>query len=267
MALVYKIIKEQITNFPLLFRLALFEIKGKYQTHYLGILWQFLNPFIQVCVYWLVFGIGIRGGAPVGETPYLIWLLVGLIPWFFISPTVIQGSNSIYNKVNLVSKMKFPLSSLPSITIISHSFSYGIMLLVLVVILMMYEINSGIYLLQLPYYIFCLYTFLYAFILLCSTISVLIRDFQLLLQSFIRLLFFVTPIFWSYENVGGKIETLLNLNPFAYIINGFRDAFLGGRWFYEDIVYTCYFWSLTLLLLVIGATLHEKFKDRFIDYV
>ena len=104
-----QVIKEQFSNRHLILRLASYDIKSSYQMHYLGLLWQFINPISQVLVYWLVFGIGIRGGNPVGETPFFIWLVIGLIPWFFIAPTIIQGSNSVYAKVNMVSKMKLQM--------------------------------------------------------------------------------------------------------------------------------------------------------------
>ena len=264
---VIKIFREQLAHIPLMFNLALYEIKSKYQMHYLGIVWQILNPLIQVSAYWFVFGVGLRQGAPVGNTPFIVYLLLGLVPWFFISPTIVQGSNSIYSKVNLVSKMKFPVSVLPTITIISNGINFIIMLLILVGVLFIYQINAGIYLLQLPYYMLCLFIFLYAFTLFSSTISALVRDFQLLIQSLMRLLFFLTPIFWVMDSFPKQFHPLLQLNPFTYIIEGFRDSFLARGWFYENWQYMFYFWAFTLLVLFIGSIIHDKFKDKFIDYL
>lgn len=264
---VFNILKDQVTHFPLIVRLAIYEIKGKYQMHYLGILWQFLNPFIQVCVYWFVFGIGLRSGKPVGDTPFLIYLLLGLIPWFFISPTIVQGSNSIYSKINLVSKMKFPVNILPTITIVGNTFNFLIMLVILFVIAVFYGVNFDIHLIQLPYYVISMYVFIYSLILLTSTISTLIRDFQLFIQSSMRLFFFLTPIFWSMDNFSAKYQTIIELNPFTYIVNGFRDTFLAGNWFFEDWRYMFYFWSLTLMFLFIGSIIHNNFKNKFVDYL
>lgn len=267
MTIVLNLLKEQVVHFPLIIRLALYEIKSKYQMHYLGILWQFLNPFIQVCVYWFVFGLGLRNGAPVGDTPFLIYLLIGLVPWFFISPSIIQGSNSIYSKVNLVSKMKFPVSILPTIAIVTNTFNFIIMFVVLIIIAYFYDIALSLYMIQIPYYILCMYVFLYAFTLLFSTISAIIRDFQLLIQSTMRLLFFMTPIFWNINSFSEKYKTIIELNPLTYIISGFRDSLLSSGWFFNDWRYMIYFWSLTLLVLFIGSILHENFKNKFIDYI
>ena len=135
MNFVFQVLKEQILNFHLIVRLATYDIKGKYQMHYLGAFWQFLNPILRILTYWIVFGLGMRSGQPIGDTPYIIWMLVGLIPWFFISPSIMQGSNSIYQRVNLVSKMKFPVSILPTISIVGNAFSFIIMLIILILLL------------------------------------------------------------------------------------------------------------------------------------
>lgn len=264
---IFLILKEQIAHLGLIFNLAIYEVKSKYQMHYLGFLWQVLNPLVQVGVYWLVFGLGVRQGAPIGEIPFILFLLSGLVPWFFISPTIMQGSNSIYSKVNLVSKMKFPVSVLPSITIVSNTINLFIMLVILQIVFILHGINAGIYLLQLPYYLISMFMFIYAFTLLSSTISALIRDFQLLVQSLMRMLFFLTPIFWSIDSFPETYQRFIELNPFTYIINGFRDTFLGSGWFYEDWVYMFYFWSFTLLVLFLGSILHNNFKYKFVDYL
>ncbi|EQB38122.1 hypothetical protein M948_05985 [Virgibacillus sp. CM-4] len=267
MTVVFKVLRDQITYFPLILRLAIYEIKSKYQMHYLGVLWQIINPLMQVSVYWFIFGVGIRNGEPVGNIPFFIWLLIGLIPWFFISPSIVQGSNSVYSKVNLVSKMKFPVSILPSITIISNTFNFLIMLVLLCIVLFLYDIHMSMYILQLPYYLLCIVALLYATTILCSTISVLIRDFQLLIQSVMRMMFFLTPILWSVSEFPEQLQSIIELNPFAYIVNGFRDSLLSTGWFFEDIRYMFYFWSFTLLVLLIGSILHGNFKNKFVDYL
>ncbi|TLS38680.1 ABC transporter permease [Pseudalkalibacillus caeni] len=267
MRYMFQVLKEQFTNLHLIFRLALYEVKSRYQLHYLGVFWQFLNPAIQVGVYWFVFGLGIRGGEPIGDVPFFVWLVAGLIPWLFISPSIIQGSNSVYTKVNLVSKMKFPISVLPTITIVSNAFNFLIMLLVIGLILFIYHINPGMYLLQLPYYLLGLFAFLFSFTLLCSSISTIIRDFQMVLQSVMRMMMYLTPILWNMDKLPETLVTVLKLNPVFYLIVGFRSTFLGTAWFFENMVYTGYFWSATLFILLIGSVIHLKFRDKFVDYL
>ncbi|MGG4167067.1 ABC transporter permease [Rossellomorea vietnamensis] len=261
------ILKEQITNQHLMFRLATYEIKGKYLMHYLGVLWQILNPAIQIAVYWLVFGLGIRGGAEVNGFPFFTFLLTGIIPWFFINHSLNQGSNSVYKQVKLVSKMKFPLSILPSVVIISNFLNFIMMIVIMLWILNINGIQPSIYLIQLPYYIFCTVVFLYSITLLFSTFSTIIRDFQSLLQSLMRMLFYLTPILWDIKMLPEIFEKILRLNPIYYLISGYRDTFLYHNWFFEDINYMFYFWVLTFILFFMGSKLHMKFRAKFIDYL
>jgi teichoic acid transport system permease protein len=267
MKAVFEILKEQIFNYHLIFRLAKYDIKSKYQTHYLGGAWQFLNPALQILIYWFVFGIGIRQGNPIDGVPYLIWMLAGLIPWFFISPSIIQGSNSVYTKVSMVAKMKFPVSVLPSITIISNAFNFAFMIVILLLIIFLYGINPGIYLLQLPYYFLCLMFFLYAVTLLFSTISTVFRDFQLILQSLMRMMLYLLPILWDMEKLPEIFVKILKLNPLYYLIDGLRNTFLAKEWFFDDWIYMRYFWITTLLLIYIGSLLHIRFRKQFVDYL
>lgn len=269
MTFMVQVIKEQIHNLNLIFRLSIYEIKSKYLLHYLGVFWEFLNPTIQLLVYWLVFGLGIRGGSgDIDGVPYFVWLLTGLTPWFFINRSINQGSNSVFRKISLVSKMKFPVSVLPTIAILSSGFIFIIMSIIMFIILYFsYGINVQIELLQLPYYIFSMLVFLFAITLLFSTISVIVRDFQSLLQQGTRILFYLSPILWDPKAFPEFIQSILKLNPFYYLVSGFRNSILGREWFFQDIMYTVYFWSLTLLILLIGSTIHVKLRSRFVDYI
>lgn len=258
------ILKEQIKSRDLIMRMAKFESKSKYEGHYLGSLWQYIHPAIQVAIYWTVFGLGIRGGRPIGDVPFFLWLLMGLIPWFFIAPSIIQGSNSVYSRIGLVSKMNFPISILPTIKMVVASYQFFTLLTFLIVLTLIYGITPTLQFLQIFYYIFAMYMFLFSLSTFTSTISTIIRDFQVFLQSTIRVLMYMSPIMWLPS---GRLAQILRLNPVYYIIEGFRDAFLSRGWFFEDPIYTLYFWVLTFTLLYFGANAHVKFKDDFMDYM
>ncbi|GIN76077.1 Teichoic acid translocation permease protein TagG [Bacillus paralicheniformis] len=270
-----RIVKEQVTSFPLILRLAAYETKSKYQMNYLGVLWQFLNPLIQMLAYWFVFGMGIRKSGDVatgvGEVPFIIWMLAGLIPWFFISPTILDGSNSVFKRINMVAKMNFPISALPSVAIAANMFSYFVMMAIYVLALLAFGIYPSVHWIEYIYYLFCMIVFMFSFSLFNSTISVLVRDYQFLLQSVTRLLFFLLPIFWDISHQLGqdhpRLLALIKLNPLFYIIDGFRNSFLSGSWFFQDMKYTLYFWLFTLLLLTVGSLLHMKFRDKFVDFL
>jgi teichoic acid transport system permease protein len=261
---IIQLFKEQYEHKDLIFRMAAFDSKSNYQSHYLGTLWQFIHPAIQIAIYWVVFGLGIRNGRPVDGVPFFIWLLAGLVPWFFIAPSIIQGANSIYQRLGLVSKMNFPVSILPSIKIVEASYQFFALVFILLIVVFGYGITPTLYTLQLIYYVFCMFFFLFSLSVLTSTISTLVRDFQTLLQSVMRVLLYLSPIIWVPS---GAIAQIMKLNPLYYIIEGFRDSLLSRQWFYDDPTYFLYFWVLNLTILYFGANIHMKFRKNFMDYL
>lgn len=267
MNLIGQVIKQQSLHLDLIYRLALYDVKSNYKMHYFGGIWQIMQPLLQIGVYWFVFGLGIRGGAPIGDTPFFLWLLPGIVPWLFIAPTIAQAANSIYLKIGFVSKMNFPVSILPSIKIIGNSFSFIAMLVITILILLVNGVFSGIYLVQLFYYLACLYVLLFGLSLLFSTLTTIIRDFQNIIQAAVRMSVYFLPVLWNVNNLPTYLVNILKLNPFFYIIEGFRASLLGGSWFYQDLSYAMYFWSVSLLILLVGSKVHVKFRDQLVDYI
>jgi len=36
--------------------------------------------------------------------PFIVWMMAGLIPWLFIRPTILDGSNSVFKWINVVAQ-------------------------------------------------------------------------------------------------------------------------------------------------------------------
>lgn len=269
MSEIWLVIKEQLVNIRTIFRLSRYEEKATYQSHYLGLAWQILNPAIQVGIYYLVFGLGVNGGRKVDGVPFFAWMMIGITVWFFINSSMLGGSNSIYRQVNIVSKMKFPMSILPTTNMVSNLSSFWPMTIITILILFVFGKSPTIYWIQFIYYFFCMIMVLFAFGVLNSTITVLVRDYHIMLQSVLRLLFYVSGPIWNIDNRNLPIwlVKILKLNPFYYLIDGFRDTFLSKQWFWEKATYSLIFWGITLIILILGCHLHLKFRSKFVDLV
>ena len=266
------IIREQIDNFGIISRISKYEEKATYQSHYLGLIWQFLNPAIQIGIYYLVFGIGVNQGKKVDGVPFIIWMLIGIITWFFVNSSILGGSNSIYKQIGMVSKMKFPVSILPTVNMMSNLVSYWAMLGVLVVSMFIFKIPMTIYWVQYIYYFFCMVAFLISMGILNSTITVLVRDYHIMLQSVLRLLFYLSGAIWNFDDMFKGTNhiwfiNLLKLNPIYYIIDGFRDSFLSKGWFWEKGSQTAFFWLFIGIVMIFGSHIHMKFRARFVDFI
>ena len=265
---IFLIIKEQLNHFGIIFRVARYESRASYQGHYLGLFWEFLNPIIQIGTYFVVFGLGVRRGSSVNGVPFIAWMLVGITVWFFINKSVLDCSNSIHRKIGMVSKMKFPVSTLPAITVTGLLKTFWAMLGASIITLLVFQIWPTIYWLQFFYYFFALIVFLYFFGLLAATLTILIRDFHFLLQSTMRLLFYFSgPILVIEDLFSGRLLRLLELNPFYYLISGFRSTFLSQGLFWGRGSQSLFFWSLTLTIALLASHLHLKFRSKFVDLI
>lgn len=250
-------------------RLALYEIKSKYAGNLLGTFWMILNPLIQIGIFWLVFGLGIRGGAPVNGVPFFAWLICGLIPWFYMSAGMTQGANSIYSKLGMASKMNFPLSIIPTYVILSQLYTHMILVVIMFIAVIVYHGIATINVFAFLYFMGATTIFLFALSYVTSTFSAIVRDVQQIVQSVVRILFYITPIFWV--PITAKLpfffQLVIKLNPFYYLVQGYRESLLWGKTDFLWSWYTIYFWGIVLILLLVGSIIHVKFRRQFVDYL
>ena|SRR5699024_2545394 len=267
------VIKEQINNFYLIRRLSLYEIKSKNKNNYFGVAWEFINPGIQLLIYWFVFGT-IRDRAPVEvngvETPFFTWLLAGFFMWTFCHQSILKGSNSIYTRLRMLSKMNFPMSVIPNYVIFSNFYIHVILLVISMVIFQFQGYYPTIYYVQFLYFIVASFCLLFAISLITSTLSTIARDFHMFLSSTIRMLLYLSGVLWPLSRLEDFpfLIKIMMLNPIYYLIQGYRSAFFGTDWYFiTHWQYSLYFWGLIIVLFLIGSTLHVRFRRHFIDYL
>ena len=262
------ILKEQMQNFHLVRRLSLYEMKSQTSGNYLGAAWEIINPSIQIMIYWFVFGFGIRQRAPVGDVEYLQWMFAGILVWFFINQGITKSTRSIYQKIRMLSKMNFPMSVIPSYVVVSQFYPHLIILGLGMVLLQFMGYPITIYYLQLPLYVAATVALLFSISLITSTLATIVRDVQMMLQAVMRMLLYLSPILWPPTLLPESWQTWLKLNPFYYVIEGYRNSLLGQGWYFlENPLYTLYFCGLLLTLFIIGSYLHVKFRSQFIDFL
>ncbi|MBU8752342.1 MULTISPECIES: ABC transporter permease [Priestia] len=262
------VLQEQLENLYMIGRLSAYELKKSYADNVLGSFWLLLNPLFQIGVYWIVFGLGVRGGRDVGDTPFVIWLICGLVPWFFISSSILQGSNSVYARLNSVSKMNFPLSVIPTYVIVAQAYTHLILVGILLLIVISSQGLSHLNVISLLYFMISSFCFLLSLSFITSTLSTMVRDIHLLIQTATRMLFYVTPILWlPSENAPQLLQDIFKLNPFYYVVEGYRDSLLTGGWGLIASPYTLVFWLIIVVMLFFGSAIHVKFRKQFVDYL
>ncbi len=261
--------KTQVSNLDKIILIARFDQKANHQNHVFGLLWEFLSPAIQIIIYYLVFGIRLNGQTVIhSDIPYIYWMLTGLIPWFYMSASIVAGAGSITRNLNLIAKTHFPVEILPTIAVVKGLNGFFVMQTLFLLLFISQGFLPTLEWLQLIYYFFCMLLFLLALAVLTSAITVIFRDLQLFITSAMRLLFFISG---AVVNVAAHPDSfftkVLTLNPFVYIIEGFRDALLSRGWFFDEPFRAVYFFSFVLIILLTGIYITNKYRANFVEYM
>ncbi len=261
------VIRENWDNRVSMLRLANYESRAQNNGTVFGFLWNFFNPALQILVYWFVFAIGLQVNPPRAGYPYIIWMIVGIIPWFYISAALQQGAMSIYNYSGVLKKVYLPLAIVPVKTVFSGLITHIWSMVVVFVIIFCSgnTVSDKVY--QLPYYTLCIVCFLIGWGLFASAITVVFKDFQKILSAIIRLLFYISPIVWDQSNLPEAIQDVFKWNPFAYVLQGYRNAVLYGVSIGETLDAARGFWILTVVLFLLGSSVHMKFRRKFMDLI
>lgn len=259
------VVSEIWDNKVRLFRLARYELKSQHGGTFFGFLWNFLNPALQILVYWFVFAVGLRRGSDINGVPYIVWLVIGIICWYYMNQAMLGADMSVINFTDVLKRMKFPVAIVPAKTIAANFITHicSMVIVFAVVAASGARISASVWLL--PYYIFASTFFILGYSLIASTINVLFRDFHNLMNTVFRFLFFVSPVMWQPSGDNRLLVIMMKINPFAYILNGYRDTILYGWSFSDNLDTGLIFWGISILMFAVGCVMHMKLRHKFID--
>ena len=258
--------KQQLRDaVQLVMRLARNDFRTKYAGSYLGIFWAFVQPVVTVLVYWFVFS-KLRSGM-MRQVPFILWLIAGLVPWFYFSDCLNSGCNSLIEYSYLVKKVVFHIEVLPIVKIISALFVH---LFFIVVVLVMYIVMGyapGITAVQILYYSFCMFALTLGVSYLTCSVAVFFRDLTQIIGIILQVGVWMTPIMWNFAdfNLSRPVQIIFKLNPMYYVVEGYRGALIEGTWFWERPVQTAYFWILTAAVFFVGVKIFGKLRIHFAD--
>jgi len=255
---------EMLSRRHTIYELTRRDFKTVYLGSYLGILWAFALPFANILIFWFIFQIGFKS-QPVDGVPYILWLISGIVPWFFFSDCVNNGANSIVQNSFIVKKVAFSIGILPIIKIFSALAIHLFFLLMILGLFIFYGYLPDIYSLQVVYYLFAMVVLLIGISWLTSSVVIFFKDLRPLITIFLQIGFYLTPIFWNLKIFPAKYHILMKFNPIFYIVEGYRDSFITKVWFWEHWGMTLYFWALTSLMVVCGALVFRKLRPHFAD--
>ena len=237
------------------------DIRGKYKGSFLGVLWSFINPLLSVVVYAIVFHYIMRFNID----HYLIYLISGIIPWSFFTNSVNNGLISILFNADIIKKVYFPRVILPISSATSCLVNFSISCIIVILFALFSGVGIGFSILFLPIIIIIQYIFNLGIVFILSALEIYVRDVEHIINFFVSMLFYVTPILYTTDYVPAEFAWILKINPLAYIINAYHSVI-----YYKEIPNFSDLAIVTLIsifTLVIGYKIFDKLQRGFAEEV
>lgn len=257
--------KEHIRNYRLIIKMAFMDSEKQVIRSSIGITWTYFHDILYIAVF-IMFRLLISGNSYIMGMNSSVYLISGMIPWFFISDVLSQGSMEIRSSKGIIQSIKFPAVILPTISVISIFIKRLLSFALIFIVCLGFGYIRFFHPVLFIYYIICALALTLSLNLVLTALVALSEDFRQLHNAITRVLIYTMPIIWDYSRVNSiAINVLLRVNPMVYVVKGFRDAFVLGMT--QDLIYTIYFWGCVIVLFAIGSFLQFRLKKFYADFV
>lgn len=266
MKTVKKILKEHIDYRKQIFKLAKADIIKTYKGAALGWSWAIIRPAITIFVFWFAFSIGLRSGKPVEGYPFFLWLIAGMVPWFYMRDMVSGGASSMRRYKYLITKIKYPICTIPTFVSLSFFAVHIGLLLIMFCIFAGFGYLPDIYMLQLPFYMLLMFLFFSAWGLFSGVLGAMSRDFLNLVKALTTALFWMSGILYDAGGIDQTwIKNILLFNPITLVANGYRNCFIYKRWFWENPQELINFTIVYLVMCILAVWVYRKLRKDIPD--
>ena len=247
------------------------NITTQYKQTILGPLWYIIQPMITVVMYMVVFG-GIAK-IPTDGLPQPLFYLSGICLWQYFNDCLNKTSSTFVANASIFGKVYFPRMVVPVSSVLSNLLRFGIQFALFLAVYAVYQlwiipgqIHTNWYALLLPVLVLMLAGLSLGFGVLFSSLTTKYRDMQLLLDFFIRLWMYATPIIYPLSTItNDKLRFVMSLNPLTGIVEAFKYGFLGeGQFSWGALAYS---FAFMVVLLAVGIIIFNRVQRTFMDTV
>ncbi|HBH78500.1 MAG TPA: hypothetical protein DDY39_01630 [Nitrospira sp.] len=244
--------------------LAWRDLQSRYAGTLAGILWSLVHPVAVITVFYFVFAIGFRSQETAG-IPFILWFVSGFVPWLFFNEALTLITDSVVRNAHFIKKTVFPSEVLAVVHLAACLIPHAVFTGILVAMLAYYHVVFHPSMFLALYFLLCMCVFIVGLGWLLSAMQVFYRDISHGLGIGLNLLFWVTPIVWSPDNLPEQYRSILKYNPLGYIIQGYRDVMVSHQ--LPDLGQSVFFWSVALSFFLIGAYVFGRLKPEFADVI
>ena len=189
-----------------------------------------------------------------------------MIPWFYMRDMITGGANSIRRYRYLVTKIKFPIATIPTFISIANLGVHIGLMVILTAIYAAFGYMPTIYYLQLPLYMLMMFAFFTVWGLFAGLLSAISQDFLNLVKSLVQALFWLSGILYDANSISQHwIRNILLFNPVTLIVNGYRNVLIKHEWFWEHPAELRNFAIVLVIMVILAVWAYKKLKKDIPD--
>jgi lipopolysaccharide transport system permease protein len=238
------------------------NIRARYQQSALGWIWAVLQPAAGAILFSIIFTVFVP--IDTGETPYIIFSYVAMVPWTLLASSLADMSGSIVVNMSLVTKIYFPREVLPIAAMFARLMDFGVAAALLLGFFVFYRIPLSAAILFLPVILAIQLLLIIGLGLATAAANVFYRDVQSLLTLVIQLWFYASPIIYPVTMVPEQIRPFYFLNPMAGILVAYRDVLLNGVFPGTYLIPSA---AVAIILFLGGILFFKRVEFLFADIV
>lgn len=244
------------------------SVASRYRGSVLGVLWSFLVPLLMLAVYTAVFSIGLKltfkSEAGEGPIQFALMMFAGLVIYNVFAETVAGAASAIIGNVSYVKRVVFPLEILPVVML-------GAALVNALASLMILLLGIGVFNHFFPFTLPWLLVVFVPLVMLCigfgwfvASIGVYVRDVVHVIGIILQMLFFLTPLFYTVEQINNQMfQALMRVNPLTTLVESARLVLLLQR--PPDWPWLLAVFAFSFVIMQLGYTWFMKTKRGFAD--
>lgn len=255
-------IKEIYSYRSMLWSMIQSELRTRYKGSFLGFLWTFINPLLMLLVYDFIFSIVMRANIP----HYSTFMFIGLLSWNLFATSVLASTSIIINKSSFVNKIYFPRAILPLSVVGGSTINYLFSLIILIPFLLISGYGPSWVWIYFPVILIFEIILASGFSLLFSALNVFARDLEHMLNVFMMLWLYLTPVLYPLTFLHSHVlQLFFKINPMTTYILSFQDIF----YYHTPPHWKLFLFGsiLTIAVFLIGWKVFHKLSRRFAEEV
>ncbi len=243
-----------------------------YKQTVLGPLWFIIQPVLMTITFTIVFSLIAK--LSTNNLPPVAFYMSGIVPWMYFSGCLLKTSNTFIANIAIFGKVYFPRLTVPISTVISTFISFGIQMMLILLMLLYYTVFSEEYAPEPNWYMLFIPVLVVMMALLglgagiiISAMTTKYRDLKFLVGFGTQLLMYASTVIFPLSSVDGKLKYIILANPMSSIIEAFRYALFGGAAGEINFWHLGYSFGVILLILFIGIIMFNRVEKSFADTV